>query len=262
LKVHVVIPARLASTRLPNKPLADIAGVPMIVRVAQQASRSQADTVVVAVDDDVVAQVVADAGFDAMLTAPDHPSGSDRVMEVARRRDWPDDDIVINVQGDEPLLPPVLIDQLADAMQRNPSVEIATLSEPIAGVEDFLDPNVVKLVTDANNNALYFSRAPIPFPRDDAARQAITDATVASHNALRHVGVYGFRVLALSRFITLTNSRLENTERLEQLRWLEAGGKIAVLQSSEAVPGGVDTPEDLARVERLLRQVERQAERR
>jgi 3-deoxy-manno-octulosonate cytidylyltransferase (CMP-KDO synthetase) len=247
----------MASTRLPNKPLADIAGVPMIVRVASQASRSQADTVVVAVDDERVARVVAAAGYDAALTAVDHASGSDRVMEVVHKRGWQTDDIVINVQGDEPLLPPALIDQLAKAMQDDPSVEIATLAEPISSAQDFLDPNVVKVVTDRNDVALYFSRAPIPFPRDDAQQQAVTDAVVQANNVRRHVGVYGFRVQALTRFITLTDSRLENIERLEQLRWLEAGGRISVLQCAEAVPGGVDTPDDLARVQRLVRQAER-----
>lgn len=257
MKVHVVIPARLASTRLPNKPLADIAGVPMIVRVVSQASRSQADTVVVAVDDERVAQVVVAAGYDAMLTAVDHASGSDRVMEVVRKRGWQDDDIVINVQGDEPLLPPALIDDLAKAMQDNPGVEIATLAEPISSAQDFLDPNVVKVVTDRDDVALYFSRAPIPFPRDNAQQQTVTDAAVQANHVRRHVGVYGFRVHALTRFISLTESPLENIERLEQLRWLEAGGRISVLHCSEAVPGGVDTPDDLVRVQRLIRQAER-----
>jgi 3-deoxy-manno-octulosonate cytidylyltransferase (CMP-KDO synthetase) len=248
----VVIPARRASTRLPDKPLADIAGVPMIVRVARQASSSSAEDVVVAVDDEEVLAVVREAGFDAVLTAEDHPSGSDRVMEVAMQRGWPADDIVINVQGDEPLLPPIIIDQLAAYMAESENVEIATLSEPIGSAEDFSNPNVVKVLTDANDQALYFSRAPIPFPRDAMLTDALTDSIVQQNNVQRHVGVYAFRVQALQRFVKLTDSRLERIERLEQLRWLEHGRRIAVLQSVASIPGGVDTPQDLARVRQIV----------
>ena len=252
MSTHVVIPARRASTRLPDKPLADIDGLPMIVRVARQASLSRAQDVVVAVDDEEVLAVVRDAGFDAVLTAAEHPSGSDRVMEVARQRHWPEHDIVINVQGDEPLLPPAIIDQLADYMAASNSIEIATLSEPITSVADFFNPNVVKVLTDANDQALYFSRAPIPFPRDEMLADAVSDAMVQNNNVQRHVGVYGFRVHALQRFVNLNDSRLERIERLEQLRWLEQGGRIAVLQSVASIPGGVDTPQDLERVRRIV----------
>lgn len=254
MTVHVVIPARLASTRLPNKPLADIAGDPMIVHVARRASRSSADNVIVAVDDEQVLQVVSAAGFQTMLTARAHPSGSDRVMQVAQAQGWAADDIVINVQGDEPLLPPAIIDQLARYMGSSPEVEVATLSEPITSVEDFMNPNVVKVITDINHRALYFSRAPIPYPRDELAEGDLQVATVRQNNVQRHIGVYGFRVAALGRFIALTDSRLERIERLEQLRWLESGGSITVLESVEPIPGGVDTPEDLQRVRQIVAQ--------
>lgn len=257
MSVHVVIPARMASTRLPNKPLADIAGVPMIVRVARQVSLAAVDSVVVAVDDERVQQVVEAAGFNAMLTALDHPSGSDRVMEVAERLDLSATDIVINVQGDEPLLPPEIIEQIADAMTAAPDIDIATLSEPIHTQADFADPNVVKVVVDANGRALYFSRGQIPFPRDGMQHARVrgidvADQVISSLGAQRHIGVYGFRVAALRRFVALTGSRLEDIERLEQLRWLEAGGRITVLESALPIPGGVDTPEDLARVEQYV----------
>lgn len=247
----------MASTRLPNKPLADIAGVPMIVRVARQASLATVDSVVVAVDDERVQQVVEAAGFSAMLTAQHHPSGSDRVMEVAERLALSATDIVINVQGDEPLLPPEIIEQIAEAMTAAPDIDIATLSEPIHTQADFADPNIVKVVVDANSRALYFSRGQIPFPRDgmEHAREKgfdVADEVISSLGARRHIGVYGFRVAALTRFVALTESRLEGIERLEQLRWLEAGGRITVLESALPIPGGVDTPEDLARVEQYV----------
>ena len=252
MSVYVVIPARLASTRLPNKPLADIAGQPMIVRVASRASLSKAEHVVVAVDDEQVLSVVSEAGFDAVLTDKDHPSGSDRVMEVAKVRGWEAHDIVINVQGDEPLLPPAIIDQMADYMRSNPDIEIATLSQPVESAEDFINPNVVKVLSDVHGRALYFSRAPIPYPRDEMLADTLSDATIAANDVRRHVGVYAFRVHALQRFVGLTNSSLERIERLEQLRWLEDGGHIAVLPSIEQIPGGVDTPEDLERVRRIV----------
>ena len=252
MSVHVVIPARLASTRLPGKPLADIAGTPMIVRVAQQASQAQVDEVIVAVDDNSVADAAQHAGFNAVLTAADHPSGSDRVMEVAALGGWPDDDIVINVQGDEPLLPPAVINQLAQAMRDHPDMSMTTLSEPLHSAADFLDPNVVKVLVDQQGRALYFSRAPIPFPRDELAADALTDAALRKIAPQRHVGVYGFKVGALRRFVTLTDSRLERIERLEQLRWLEAGEQINVFEAAQPVPGGVDTPADLARVVEII----------
>jgi 3-deoxy-manno-octulosonate cytidylyltransferase (CMP-KDO synthetase) len=259
MKTHIVIPARMASTRLPGKPLIDIAGVPMIVRVARQASLAAVDSVIVAVDDVQVQRVAEQAGFTALLTSVDHPSGSDRVMEVVERQDWDDQDIVINVQGDEPLLPPAIIDQLTGVMAEQPEIDIATLSEPIESGVDFMDPNIVKVVVNAIGQALYFSRAPIPFPRDELlnplagdSKPALAAKDLAAWGVQRHVGVYAFRVAALRRFVTLTDSKLERIERLEQLRWLEAGHQINVLPSISSIPGGVDTPEDLLRVEQYL----------
>ena len=244
MAVHIVIPARYESTRLPGKPLADIAGQPMIVRVAAQAAKAQADDIVVAVDDSRVAEAVQAAGWDVQMTRSDHQSGSDRVMEVVQQRVWACDDIVINVQGDEPFVPSEVIDQLIQGMVERPEIPMATLSEPMHQANDFFNPNVVKVVTDDDGLALMFSRAPLPFPRDNP--EAVPVA------AARHVGIYGFRVQALREFVGLGESRLESIERLEQLRWLQAGRDLLVLAASKAVPGGVDTPEDLARVQALF----------
>lgn len=244
MKSWVVIPARMASTRLPGKPLAAIAGKPMIVRVMQQAVQARVDGVVAAVDQEQVFSAVTEAGFDAVMTGMHHQSGSDRVMEVASLKGWQDEDVVINVQGDEPLIPPLVIDQLVVAMQEDGNMTMATLSEPIINADDFLNPNVVKVVTDRNGDALYFSRASIPFPRDEIANDS-----VGEFSAARHIGVYAFRVGALREFVNLSDSRLEATEKLEQLRWLEAGRQIRVLSSAAPVPGGVDTEEDRQRVE-------------
>ncbi|MEM9621800.1 MAG: 3-deoxy-manno-octulosonate cytidylyltransferase [Pseudomonadota bacterium] len=243
MTVHVVIPARLASTRLPDKPLADLAGMPMVVRVAQQVARSDVESIHVAVDDERVLRTVLDAGVPALMTRQDHPAGSDRVMEVAERHQWPDEDVVINVQGDEPLMPPTVVNFLAGVMADNPALQLATLAESIEHETDFHDPNVVKVVCDRHGDALYFSRAPIPYPREPATELP---------GVLRHVGVYAFRVGALRDFVSMQGSRLESIEKLEQLRWLEAGHKIRVLLSPAPVPGGVDTAEDLARIRKLL----------
>ncbi len=243
MSAYVVIPARLASSRLPDKPLADIAGVPMIVRVAQQASRARVDGVYVAVDHTSVFDVVHAAGYHAVMTRLDHRSGSDRVMEVARTCGWAQDDIVINVQGDEPLIPPRVIEFLAEGMN-DPGVAMATLAEPIDDLQTFENPNVVKVVTDAVGNALYFSRSPVPYPRD-AGLRGLQPEDFGGIAPKRHIGIYAFRVSALEKFVSLTDSRLEGIEQLEQLRWLEAGEKLLVLDTPEPVPGGVDTPEDL-----------------
>ncbi len=241
--------------RLPGKPLARIAGVPMIVRVAAQVSRANVDRVVVAVDDERVRDVVLQAGYECVMTRVDHASGSDRVMEVAEQLNWSGDDVIINVQGDEPLIPPQVIMQIVEAFAEQPDLEMATLSEPLATAADFLNPNIVKVVTDEHGTALYFSRAPIPFPRDAMAAtggSSLEDGVVQNNRVQRHIGVYGFRTAALRTFVGIKDSRLERIESLEQLRWLEAGRKLSVLESVTAVPGGIDTPEDLARVEAVL----------
>jgi 3-deoxy-manno-octulosonate cytidylyltransferase (CMP-KDO synthetase) len=257
--VHVVIPARLDSTRLPRKPLVRICGVPMIVRVARQAAMADVADVTVAVDAIEVQQVVEDAGFNAVMTDRDHNSGSDRVHEVSTTLAWAEDDLVVNVQGDEPLLPPHVIDALVSAMRERPQIELGTVSEPIASMEEFLDPNAVKVVSDAHQNALYFSRAPIPYPRDqisdvaaDADFEAMLSAGLSAAELRRHVGIYAFRVRGLRKFVALADSRLEQLEKLEQLRWLEAGNALFVLAHDTLIPGGVDTQDDLRRVEAIL----------
>ena len=248
MATHIVIPARFASTRLPGKPLADIAGVPMIVRVAHQALKAQVDDVVVAVDDNRVLETVSAAGLNAVMTGQAHPSGSDRVMEVASLGAWPDDDIVINVQGDEPLFPPVVVEELAQGLLTSEGVGVGTLCEPLGSPEDFYDPNIVKVVRDRAGLALLFSRAPIPNPRD--ADISVTQLKQAEFR--RHIGIYAFRVSALKKFVALGESTLERIERLEQLRWLQAGEPLLVVDASEPVPGGVDTAVDLERIQAVF----------
>jgi len=247
---RVVIPARYGSQRLPGKPLADIQGSPMIVRVAQAVARSTARELVVATDDERVREAVARAGFQAMLTRPDHPSGSDRVMEVVTRAGWPPDDLVLNVQGDEPLIPPAVLDQLAAALDQAPALASATLCEPIRRRADLDSPNVVKVVRAADGRALYFSRSPIPHRRDGMGDPS--GELPAEGRWWRHVGVYAYRVWALTRFVGLPTGTLEDLEKLEQLRLLENGLDMLVLEACEPVPGGVDTAEDLARVRALI----------
>ena len=256
-KVRVVVPARLTSTRLPRKPLVLIGDKPMIIWVAERAKNISADELVIAVDDEEVLQVVEKYGFEGVLTSKSHLSGSDRVMEVAGLKRWSSDDILINVQGDEPLLSAEIVDELICFMQGNQDIEFATISEPITQTEDFVNPNCVKVVTDSSGVALYFSRAPIPYPRDHGVsflkgRHDQQELPDIDYPIKRHVGIYGFRLEALEQFVSLSQSRLEDLEKLEQLRWLEAGRKIHLVHSAASLPGGVDTPEDLIRVESLL----------
>lgn len=239
----VVIPARLASTRLPNKPLADIAGLPMIVRVAQRATLSAASRVVVATDAPEVRAACAAHGIQALMTRADHPSGSDRLAEAVDLLGLTDADLVVNVQGDEPLLAPAMIDACAQRLADSPDCVMATVGHALEDAAEFANPNVVKLVMDAAGRALYFSRAPIPWWRDGAG---------APRGALRHVGLYAYRAGFLRRFPQLAASPLEQTESLEQLRVLWHGERIAVHVSAEKPGPGVDTPEDLARVRALL----------
>lgn len=246
----VLIPARLASTRLPDKPLADIAGLPMVVRVAQRAAQSSASRVVVAADHARIAEACREHGVDVLLTRVDHPSGSDRLAEACTLLDLPDDEIVVNVQGDEPLIDPALIDAVAHALAARPEVPMSTAVHAIDSLDDFTNPNVVKAVLDDAGHALYFSRAPIPWPRDDSARGA--PAALPEPPPLRHIGIYGYRAGFVRRFPSLTPAPLERTEALEQLRVLWHGHRIAVHVSTQAPGPGVDTPEDLARVRALL----------
>ena len=242
---HVVIPARIGSSRLPGKPLLDIAGLPMIVRVARQAAASGAMSVIVATDDRKIERAVTGAGYRALMTRTDHVSGSDRVEEVAEREGWPDEAIVVNVQGDEPLLPPEAVRQVADAMAADPALDAATLCEPIDDVRSVADANCVKVVRDTRNRALYFSRSPIPGARADGEPGP-------AGPWLRHLGIYGYRARALRRFVALGPGTLERAESLEQLRLLENGMRMLVLDSCRPVPGGVDTPQDLERVRNHL----------
>lgn len=248
----VLIPARLASTRLPDKPLADIAGLPMVVRVARQAQRSAAHRCVVAADDARIVQACEFHGVSAVLTRVDHASGSDRLAEACALLDLADGEVVVNVQGDEPLIEPALINAVARELHARPDCVMSTAAHAIEELVDFLNPNVVKVVLDRQGTAMYFSRAPIPWWRDGAASGS--NAALASPPPLRHVGVYGYRAGFLRRFPHLEPAPLEATESLEQLRVLWHGQRIAVHLSAGAPGGGVDTPEDLERVRKILAQ--------
>jgi 3-deoxy-manno-octulosonate cytidylyltransferase (CMP-KDO synthetase) len=247
---RIVIPARYASTRLPGKPLADIAGKPMVVRVAEAALHTKASGVWVATDDERVAAAVLQHGFEVVMTRADHVSGTDRIAEVADRLHWTDADIVVNVQGDEPLLDPLLIEAVAEALRGDPDAAMATAAHPVANVEDFFNPNVVKVVCDMRGRALYFSRAPVPWDRDLFARER--EALPAGAPALRHIGLYAYRVGFLRRFGQLETAPLERCESLEQLRAMSHGYPIRVVTIEHAPAPGVDTPEDLERVRRLF----------
>jgi 3-deoxy-manno-octulosonate cytidylyltransferase (CMP-KDO synthetase) len=244
----VLIPARLASSRLPDKPLADIAGLPMVVRVAQRAALSGATRCVVAADDDRILQACARHGVAALATRADHPSGSDRLAEACTALGLADDEIVVNVQGDEPLIEPALIDAVAAELRARPDCAMSTAAHAIARREDWLDPNVVKVVSDARGTAAYFSRAPIPWWRDGMSRDELP-----SPAPLRHIGIYAYRAAFLRRFPTLPPAPTERLESLEQLRALWHGERIAVHLTALAPGPGVDTPQDLERVRALIR---------
>lgn len=240
----VVIPARYASTRLPGKPLLDIAGKPMIVCVAEQAQKSRAEQVVIATDFEKILHAANQYGYQAVMTRIDHVSGTDRIAEVAEKMAWPDDAIVVNVQGDEPLIDPALIDEVALTLAHSRDAVMATACHPIHNEAAFLNPNIVKVVLDIHGNALYFSRAPIPYPRDEAHKQHIT--------AHRHIGIYAYRVGFLKQYANLEVTELEKTESLEQLRVLFHGYKIAVSITQNAPASGVDTQQDLDHVRRVF----------
>jgi 3-deoxy-manno-octulosonate cytidylyltransferase (CMP-KDO synthetase) len=249
---RAVIPARHASTRLPGKPLALIAGTPMLLHVHRLAVRSGAAEVIVATDDERIRAACASAGANVEMTSGAHDSGTDRIAEVAARRRWAAADIVVNVQGDEPLLPPALVAQAAGLLAATPAAAIATLAAPIATEAEYLDPNVVKVVARPDGMALYFSRAPIPWDRDGAASP---HAAGGRHRgARRHLGLYAYRVSALHALAAAAPAALERRERLEQLRALSLGMQVVVADAVEAPGPGVDTPEDLARVEAILRE--------
>ncbi|WP_019939812.1 3-deoxy-manno-octulosonate cytidylyltransferase [Bordetella sp. FB-8] len=264
----VLIPARSASTRLPDKPLADIAGKPMVVRVADRASQSGASRVHVATDDARVLAAVQAHGHRALMTRADHATGTDRLSEAVQLLDLPDDAVVVNVQGDEPLIEPALIDAVAACLTDSPWAEIATCACLLANVETLFNPNAVKVVCSQDGRALYFSRAPIPWARDEwsphAARYALAApqggsfalerpdgeraSLPAGFPALHHIGIYAYRVSFLRRFPQLPQGMLEKFESLEQLRAMEYGHAIAVHRAGQAPAAGVDTPADLERV--------------
>ena len=251
LRFTALIPARLGSSRLPNKPLADIAGLPMVVRVARQAAKSGAESVVVATDSQNVIDTCRQFNVDALLTRADHASGSDRLAEACALLHLPDDALVVNVQGDEPLIDPDLIADMAALLARRTDCAMSTAAHAIDTLEAFENPNVVKVVLDNRGTALYFSRAPIPAARD-AAGQPWWASGSPQPKPLRHIGIYGYRVGFLKGFGQLAPAPMEQLESLEQLRALWHGFKIAVHVTS-ATPGpGVDTAQDLERVRQLL----------
>lgn len=245
----VAIPARYGSTRLPAKPLRAIAGVPMVVRVAQRALEAGASQVVVATDDQRIVDALQGQGVDVCMTRADHASGSDRLAECAEHYGWADDAIVVNLQGDEPFAPAAGIREVARALAED-DAPMATLATPITEAHELFDPNVVKLVRSALGRALYFSRAPAPWARDAFA----LDRDVLPHNVpfLRHIGIYAYRAGFLKRYATLSRTPLEQAESLEQLRVLEHGFPIAARLTPEPFPPGIDTEDDLVRAERWL----------
>jgi 3-deoxy-manno-octulosonate cytidylyltransferase (CMP-KDO synthetase) len=246
---HVVVPARYASTRLPGKPLADIAGKPMVVRVVEAALKSSASDVCVATDDERVRVAVEAHGHRAVMTRVDHVSGTDRIAEVVDALGWRDEELVVNVQGDEPLIDPALIDAVAEALgkvSRGDTPPMSTAAHTLTSVGDFFNPNVVKVVCDAAGRAMYFSRAPMPWARDAFA--ADRSRLPADLGALRHIGIYGYRAGFLREYGRLAPSPIEGIEALEQLRVLWHGHGIHVAVFDHPPQPGVDTPEDLERV--------------
>ena len=240
----VIIPARYASSRLPGKPLKDIAGMPMIQRVWQQAIKSGASRVVIATDDSRIRSVAKQFGAEVCMTRADHVSGTDRLQEVASALNLSDSQLVVNVQGDEPMIPPVVINQVANNLADNLAAGVATLCAPIHSVEDFRNPNVVKVVTNAAGLASYFSRAPIPWPRRDVVS--------VGDSPRRHIGIYAYRVCQLNAFVNWPVAPTEAAESLEQLRFLWNDVSIHVADAVADVPGGIDTEDDLKAVTLLF----------
>ncbi len=245
---HIVIPARFASSRLPGKPLLEIHGRPMILRVVDQAKKVAGfDDLCVATDDERIAEVCRAEGVDVVLTHADHPSGTDRLSEVARIKGWASEDIVVNVQGDEPLLPAQLVQQVAQLLQSQPESSMSTLCEPIHSLEEFKRDSIVKVVMSKYNQALYFSRATIPYDRDGAQQEVQS----LHPQAYRHLGLYAYRVNLLQEYVSWDVGVLEQLESLEQLRVLENGHRIAIAVAEANLPPGVDTQADLDRLNEM-----------
>lgn len=250
MSFKVVIPARFGSTRLPGKPLLEIAGKPMVQRVWEQASRSAADEVVIATDDQRIFSAAQGFGASVCMTREDHPSGTDRLQEVAAHFSWGDEQIVVNVQGDEPLIPPSVIDQVASNLAAQAQAGIATLCEQIPTIDELIDPNAVKVVFDARGMAMYFSRAAIPWPRDSFKESP--QVMPEQGNWYRHIGIYAYRTRFLHEYVTWQPAPIEQLEQLEQLRALYNSVGIHVAQASSPVPGGVDTQGDLDAVRAMF----------
>ena len=243
----VVIPARYASSRFPGKPLVEINGKPMVAHVVDRARESGATEVIVATDDERIAKAASAHDCTVSMTRNDHATGTDRIAEVADQRGWTDDTIVVNAQGDEPLLPPSMIRAVAQGLQQHDGASISTACHPIRDIAEFLDPNAVKVVFDAGGYALYFSRAPIPWPRDAFAADEKTSLPT-DLPAFRHIGIYAYRCEFLRKYATLAPATVERFESLEQLRAMSHGYRIAVTVSDKAPPPGIDTPDDLKRL--------------
>lgn len=246
---HVIIPARFASTRLPGKPLLLIGERPLLQWVWQSAVDSGAASVLVATDDERIRAAAVKFGADCVMTSPHHVSGTDRIAETARAKDFASDDIVVNLQGDEPMMPAEIIAGVARALRDVAGSEISTAVAPVQTLREFLDPNCVKALRARDGRALYFSRAPVPWPRDSIA----AERPAAFHGAWRHIGIYAYRLRSLLQFAAWPPAPLELTEKLEQLRALEHGMHIHLVALAEAPPAGIDTPEDLERVRAALR---------
>ncbi len=249
----VIIPARFASTRLPGKPLELIHDKPMIQRVYEQAQESHADKVIVATDDQRIVDAVVAFGGEVCVTSADHTSGTDRLQEVALQYGLDDEQIVVNVQGDEPCIPPQVINQVAKNLAENSQATAATLCENIHKAEDFSNPNIVKVVSDIQQMALYFSRASMPYPREVLDETFLQSAQATDQWPQRHIGIYAYRVSLLHRFVQWPVAPLEKIESLEQLRILYNGEKIHVEQACEVVPGGIDTQEDLNKLRAMMK---------
>ncbi len=247
--VVICLPARYQSSRLPGKPLLDIAGKPLILWALESAAQINAKQMIVATDDQRIMDLVKKSGYHAVMTSTHHHSGTDRIAEVANVLAWSDDTIVLNYQGDEPMTPKVNIEQLIVALKDNPEASIATLYQSINCYDDLINPNNVKLVTDDNDYALYFSRAAVPYSRQYFSQQQLD----SSINYKHHIGLYAYRAGFLKNFSQLAPSKLENTESLEQLRAMSCGYKIIAKRAKQTMPHGIDTPEDVIKFEKLLK---------
>ncbi len=245
----IVIPARHASQRLPGKALLDINGKSLVEHVWHRARASAAAEIVIATDDRRIRDAARAFGAEVLMTDPGHPSGSDRIAECAGRMGWRDEQIIVNLQGDEPLMPPECLDQVAELLAAHPEADAATLYRPVGDAEEAADPNAVKVVVGEGGDALFFSRATVPYPRDYPTVEAAFEAGVTWN---RHLGLYAYRKAALDRFTRTPPTPLETAERLEQLRFLESGGRIVVALACREIPAGVDTPEDLERIRNIL----------